>query len=197
MEDLEIRIPRKKVGLMFEVVRDTLFEMVGRNDLHDIEVCGSYRRGKATCGDMDIFITRKDGEYEHNLLMNLVERLTQKGFLTDHLTTPRNTTTRSCHSYMGICKYNDEIHHRVDIKYYPTEEFAFAVLYFTGSDMFNRKMRLEAMEQGYHLSDHGMHRVEKNGSKSSVAGPPIKCTTEKQIFEVLNIEYKEPHDRDM
>lgn len=61
LEDLEIRIPRKKIDLMFEVVRDTLYEIVGSPDLHDIEVCGSYRRGKATCGDMDIFITRKDG----------------------------------------------------------------------------------------------------------------------------------------
>lgn len=31
--------------------------------LHDIQVCGSYRRGKLTCGDMDIIITRKDGVY--------------------------------------------------------------------------------------------------------------------------------------
>ncbi len=64
---------------------------------------------------------------------------------------------------MGICHYKDELHHRIDIKYYPIEEFAFAVLYFTGSDMFNRKMRLEAIEKGYHLSDHGMHKVIKNG----------------------------------
>ena len=58
-------------------------------------------------------------------------------------------------------------------------------------------MRLEAIEQGYHLSDHGMHKMDKVGPKSSVAGPPIKCTTEKQIFDILNIEYKEPADRDI
>ena len=46
---------------MFEFMREIFFEMVGSKDLHDIEVCGSYRRGKETCGDMDIFITRKDG----------------------------------------------------------------------------------------------------------------------------------------
>lgn len=36
VEDLEIRIPRKKVTLMFEVVRDTLFEVAGSKDLHEI-----------------------------------------------------------------------------------------------------------------------------------------------------------------
>lgn len=82
---------------------------------------------------------------------------------------------------MGICHYKDELHHRIDIKYYPIQEFAFAVLYFTGSDMFNRKMRLEAIEKGYHLSDHGMHKVIKNG-KNQQKGAPIKCKTEKQIF---------------
>lgn len=46
---------------MADVVRETLYEIVGRKDLHDVEVCGSYRRGKETCGDMDVFITRKDG----------------------------------------------------------------------------------------------------------------------------------------
>lgn len=54
------------------------------------------------------------------------------------------------------------------------------MLYFTGSDMFNRKMRLEAMEQGYHLSDHGMYKVNKNASdKSTEKGQQIKCKTEK------------------
>lgn len=82
-------------------------------------MCGSYRRGKETCGDMDIFITRKDGEYEKNLLTKLVEKLTEKDFLTEHLTMPRHLDSKGCQSYMGICHYKDELHHRIDIKYYP------------------------------------------------------------------------------
>lgn len=94
---------------------------------------------------MDVFITRRDGEYEPTLLSKLVEKLSQKNFLSDHLTMPRNIKEKGCQSYMGICHLEDALHHRIDIKYYPREEFAFAVLYFTGSDVFNRKMRLEAM----------------------------------------------------
>ena len=55
---------------------------------------------------------------------------------------PRNIKDKGCQSYMGICHMEDALNHRIDIKYYPREEFAFAVLYFTGSDIFNRKMRL-------------------------------------------------------
>ena len=36
LEDFEIRIPRKKVSKLLDVVRETLFELVGRNDLHEI-----------------------------------------------------------------------------------------------------------------------------------------------------------------
>lgn len=55
------------------------------------------------------------------MLSKLVERLTEKAFLTDHLTMPRHTNTKSCQSYMGICQLKDALHHRIDIKYYPTE----------------------------------------------------------------------------
>jgi DNA polymerase lambda len=46
---------------------------VGGDDLHSIEVCGSYRRGKETCGDMDVIITRNDGNFERKLLESLIE----------------------------------------------------------------------------------------------------------------------------
>ena len=58
---------------------------------------------------------------------------------------PRHISTHSCQSYMGICQFKDQLHHRIGIKYYPRDEFAFAVLYFTGSDAFNRRMRLWAI----------------------------------------------------
>lgn len=36
--------------------------------------CGSYRRGKETCGDIDILITRKDGANIRGFLMKLISR---------------------------------------------------------------------------------------------------------------------------
>ena len=55
----------------------------------------------------------------------------------------------------------DMVHHRIDIKYYPLDQYAYATLYFTGSDMFNRSMRLYARKLGYSLSDRGMCPVDR------------------------------------
>jgi DNA polymerase/3'-5' exonuclease PolX len=58
---------------MLELVRQTLFYLVRSDAKHDVEAVGSYRRGKATCGDIDILITRKDGYVEKNLLQHLLQ----------------------------------------------------------------------------------------------------------------------------
>lgn len=139
---------------MYEYVKQALFYVVRSDSKHDVEVVGSYRRGKASCGDIDILITRKDGYVERYLLQNLVIELEKRKFITDNITHPRNFDGRSSVNYNGVCVFEDEIHHRIDLKLYPRHQYAFALLYFTGSDMFNRAMRLEAMGKGLILSDH-------------------------------------------
>jgi DNA polymerase lambda len=91
--------------------------------------------------------------------------------------------------FMGICKDDNNIHRRIDIKVYNKEEFPFALLYFTGSAYFNRSMRLFARYLGLHLSDKELS-YRKNGVK-------ILCKNEREIFEKLGIEYKQPCDRDI
>jgi hypothetical protein len=53
-------------------------------------VCGSYRRGNATCGDIDILLTPPAGQEEvsPNTLYRLLLALEHSGFLTDHLSLP-------------------------------------------------------------------------------------------------------------
>jgi len=36
-------------------------------------------------------------------------------------------------------------------------------MYFTGSDLFNRQMRIRAHNKGLLLSDHGLRAKERNG----------------------------------
>lgn len=91
---------------------------------------------------------------------------------------PRNSDAKTSVSYMGICQFEDSCHHRVDLKYYPISQFAYAILYFTGSDMFNKNMRLYAMKQGFSLSDHRMCRAEKLSGNIITEGPNILCETE-------------------
>jgi DNA polymerase/3'-5' exonuclease PolX len=94
---------------------------------------------------------------------------------------------------MGVCQLDGGIHRRIDIKYYPISEFAYALMHFTGSDMFNRAIRLVAHQQGYRLSDHSMVPLDsddKNKGKKNIV-----CYTEADIFKFLGLDYKAPKDR--
>jgi DNA polymerase/3'-5' exonuclease PolX len=104
-EDLQRKIPREKVAKMFDFVRNIIETLVISLDMYCVEICGSYRRGSAECGDMDIIISRKDGVYEKTFLVDLVQELENLGFLTDHLTHPRPGEPGSSMTYMGVCQY--------------------------------------------------------------------------------------------
>lgn len=56
LEDLEQRIPRAEVEELLAKVREAADVAYGPGNVR-LTVCGSYRRGKASCGDMDIIIT--------------------------------------------------------------------------------------------------------------------------------------------
>ena len=45
------------------------------------QTCGSYRRGKKDCGDVDILITHPDGHSEKGVFGKLIQRLKQTGEL--------------------------------------------------------------------------------------------------------------------
>jgi len=41
--------------------------------------CGSYRRGKSTCGDVDVLITHPDGRSHRGIFKPLIAQLHQTG----------------------------------------------------------------------------------------------------------------------
>jgi DNA polymerase/3'-5' exonuclease PolX len=103
-----------------------------------------------------------------------------------------------CDTYMGVCKaHGRHTHRRIDIKVYPFEQFAFAVLYFTGSSHLNRSMRSYALKKGWSLSDHGLNEVLRTDTKGKklAIGPSVHCISEEEIFWALGLEYREPEDR--
>lgn len=92
---------------------------------------------------------------------------------------------------------------RVDIKSYAREDLATAVLYFTGSDFFNRSMRLFAKKHGWSLSDRGLRFRISDGTGGAVPGdkveegPAVVTDTEEDVFRALGIPYRAPHERDV
>ena len=76
---------------------------------------------------------------------------------------------------MGVCQLDEPIYHRIDIKYYHIDEYPYALLYFTGSDMFNRSMRLYASKLGIQLNDHGAIAKRRNANDDFWEGPIPVC----------------------
>lgn len=149
-----------------------------------MEICGSYRRVRATSGDIDILLTCKEPE-SNNYLRKVVELLTDELYLVDHLT--KNGLTK----YMGICHLLNGQYVRIDIRYIKYDSFAPALLYFTGSGGLNRKMRELANTQGYTINEYGVYKYvdKKKGDK-------VIVKTERDIFELIGMEYLNPRERE-
>merc|ERR1719479_517403 len=108
------------------------------NNQLEVIACGSFRRGKETCGDLDVLITHPEDE---NVLTGLFDKLIGKlhkeGFLTHDLTFQKDGNQKK---YLGVCKLlpkhsssTTSKHRRLDIIIVPPKEKATALLYFTGS----------------------------------------------------------------
>ena len=102
----------------------------------------------------------------------------------------------SSQMYMGICivPTMGNIARRIDIKWYPREQKAFAEIYFTGNSHFNRSMRLYAKVLGFSLSDHGLHksaRTKIDGKTVVLAkGKSLVAETEADVFKLLGLEFR-------
>ncbi|XP_078787828.1 DNA polymerase lambda-like isoform X10 [Oryzias latipes] len=157
--------------------------------------CGSYRRGKATCGDVDVLITHPDGKSHRGVFSKVLQILHDDGFLTDDLVSHEENGEQK--KYMGVCRLPGHRHRRLDIIIVPYDEFACALLYFTGSAHFNRSMRALAKTKGMSLSEHSLNKdVVRQGTSKVCAGSPVPTQTEKDVFSLLGIPYREPHERD-
>lgn len=194
-EDFQEKIPRAQATIISNIVADAAKKLYGK--AVKLETCGSYRRERLTCGDVDILITRTDNKPIAGMLEPLLQLLEKQGFLKERLGNTR-TSDRGSEMYMGICKSKeDTFFRRIDIKVYPKDQYAFALLYFTGSDYFNRSMRLLAESKGFKLSDHGLAPIGKVAGKKVSKGLQVNCETEEDIFKALGMPYKKPKERDI
>ncbi|KAG7349136.1 DNA polymerase beta palm domain containing protein [Nitzschia inconspicua] len=221
-EDILSRMNRDEVEQIKEAVEKAVQRLFPGGE---VTVQGSYRRGKRTCGDVDIHITHHSfhEEIPDQALGKIIDVLWNQGHIAYHLTVVngmsrgmrvedferhsvfvppsawksvkhrRHYTTEHNSFWMG-CFYSP-IHkttrRRVDIKFYPYRERAFATVYFTGNGFLNRSMRLWAKRVfSWRLNDHGLFDLN-NGLKRV-----MEASTEEEIFEKLKLVYKHPHERD-
>lgn len=177
--DILQRIPRDEIIDFEKHIEDSFpkDESDGR-----YEIVGSYRRGLSNSGDIDIIITSK----EPNTFKTFIDSLIEKKIIVEVLS--RGKTKCLVIAKLPYSQYA----RRVDFLYASPDEFAFSILYFTGSKGFNMAMRERALNMGYTLNEHGFSKMEnrKKGDKLDQHFP-----TEKSIFEFLKMDYKLPTER--
>ena len=140
-------------------------------------ICGSYRRKKKTSGDIDVLIEKEDKS-----LQEIVDILSKKKFLVDHLTECGST------KYMGFCKIKNSHFMRIDIRLIPKDSYPFALLYFTGSKKTNTMMRNKAIKQGLKLNEYSLVKTNESNTQ-------IYLDSEEKIFEYLKLDYIKPENR--
>ncbi|KAM5174748.1 DNA polymerase beta isoform 1-T1 [Callospermophilus lateralis] len=254
-EDFEKRIPREEMLQMQDIV---LNEVKKVDSEYIATVCGSFRRGAESSGDMDVLLTHpnftSESTKQPKLLHRVVEQLQKVHFITDMLSKGETKfmgwgcgsstsalTWHACgpgsilsttykqdvvsadnqkinikkilslslsHSlfkkkkkkknpFQGVCQLpskNDEKeypHRRIDIRLIPKDQYYCGVLYFTGSDIFNKNMRAHALEKGFTINEYTIRPLGVTG----VAGEPLPVDSERDIFDYIQWKYREPKDR--
>ncbi|EYU29697.1 hypothetical protein ABFS82_12G113100 [Erythranthe guttata] len=200
-DDIKTRIPRHEVQEM-----ESLLQKIGQEILPEVEIIcgGSYRRGKSSCGDMDIVITHPDGKSHIGFLPKFVKRLKEINFLREDLVFSVHSeegTDSGVDTYFGLCTYRDrELRHRIDLKVYPRDIYAFGLIAWTGNDVLNRRLRLLAESKGFRLDDTGLFPAtlssggKRGGSKGSAT---LKFGSEKEVFDFLGFPWLDPNQRNL
>jgi DNA polymerase/3'-5' exonuclease PolX len=133
-----------------------------------------------------MLVTYEDEKVGKKAFTTLVADLTKKGYIVAKLVSGTK-------KWMGYIQLEGGVARRLDLLLTPPEEFAYALLYFTGSDRFNVAFRRHCLDLGYTLNEHSMKLTEKGTKQGVRLPPPMK--TEQDIFAFVGLRYVPPTER--
>lgn len=185
------RIPREEVKQ---------FEQIFHYYLDPLKIqfviCGSYRRGKADSGDIDILVIAQPN-------INVLAEVLRVPVFT-------HTLAYGDKKYLGICRIG-QLHRRIDIELVQPDEYPFAVVYFTGPAKFNVLMRQQAINLGGRLNEKSLSKtfqrtdintyIDQLGKTHTVENTVphtlnYYAKTEEDVFSLLGIQYLTPEERE-
>jgi DNA polymerase/3'-5' exonuclease PolX len=176
------RIPRAEMKAHSKIVKKIMKKAYPTLEL---DILGSYRRGEATSGDIDVMIklpADKAIDFGKMLLTEIVEKLRAKRYIIDTLALGQK-------KFMGVARVGDNTPRRIDIMVTPEANYGFALMYFTGSMDFNIGVRRVALEKGYSMNEHGLTPMS-----DTVPHPPV-LASEADIFDFLGLKTIKPKKR--
>ena len=131
-------------------------------------VAGSFRRGKATIGDIDILVTTTDPEGAADAFVSSPEVV--------HVHSRGDTKT--------MVRLNNGMD--ADLRVVPERSFGAALMYFTGSKAHNVALRKIAISRGLKLNEYGLFRDDEC----------VAARTEEDIYEALGLDFIPPTQRE-
>ncbi|KAL4905883.1 hypothetical protein BDW74DRAFT_167542 [Aspergillus multicolor] len=193
--DFSQRIPRSEIQAHGDYVR----RMVQKESPGmEVIIGGSYRRGAADSGDIDLLITRPDATIDEirTLMLDIVvPKLFEEGFLQAGLATTSRDDGSKWH---GASKLRGgRFWRRIDFLFVPGAELGAALIYFTGNDIFNRSIRLLASKKNMRLNQRGLYAdVVRSPQRVKLnTGRLIESRSEERIFELLGVPWRPPEHR--
>lgn len=178
-EDILERIPRT------EMLKHNRFLVTSLPAKTRGIVVGSFRRLAENSGDIDMLITFEEDvkpAQQKKMFSDYVETLKRTGYILDILA----LGPKKCMAVVSLGP--GEKSRRLDLLITPHEEYAYSILYFTGSDIFNVAFRKHALSKGYTLNEHTL-------TPTGTAAPPPYMPSEESIFIFLGLKYVEPQFR--
>ncbi len=133
-----------------EIVQELLAHMRQVKSIRQMEIAGSYRRGRETIGDLDLLVDADDPNDAMNQLGRFEEMATVLG---------RGDTKMSIRLGRGL---------QIDLRVVPSKSFGAALQYFTGSKDHNVILRGMAKDRGLLINEYGVFRPPTVVRESSV-----------------------------
>jgi DNA polymerase (family 10) len=151
-----------------EIVVDALKKCPG---IQRMEVCGSLRRRRETCKDIDILISSSNPApiMEAFVKLPIVQRVIGHGDTKSSITVALNKIVMNA-----------------DLRVVSDAQFPFALNYFTGSKEHNVALRQRAITYGLKLNEYEL----------AGAGKSVPCKDEADIYRALDLDYVEPELRE-
>jgi len=181
VEDSMLRIPREEMDSHSAKLQSIL--QLSTNGKLVGCIVGSYRRKKESSGDIDMCITYQHSTSPGEYFETFIKECQKNGYILDILAKGR----KKC---LCFCRLQQNLPvRRLDLLLTPPEEFVTSLLYFTGSQEFNIRMRSRALELGYTMNEHSITPMRKD-----IPHPPF-FSKEEEVFSFLKMDYVPPDKR--
>ena len=136
---------------------------------------GSLRRGRETCGDLDLLVTGSACAADQTAAG--VEYVAAYPGIHDMIAKGENKVS-----------FNLEQGLQVDVRLLPSASYGAALQYFTGSKGHNVTLRQRALKMGYTLSEWALARLDDNST--------VAAATEEEIYAKLGMDWMPPEMRE-